>query len=108
MHYMYLILAIVGEVIAINALKASEEFTQPIPTMMVIVSYAFTFYFLTLALRVIPVGIAYAIWAGIGIIMITIAASLFHKQVLDLPALLGVGLIVSGVVVIQLFSQTTA
>lgn len=108
MHYIYLLLAILGEVVAINALKASEEFTKPLPTIIVILGYGFTFYFLTLALRVIPVGIAYAIWAGIGIIVVTLAAYLFYEQALDTPALVGIGLIVLGVVVIQLFSEVIA
>jgi small multidrug resistance pump len=106
MHYFYLLLAIIGEVIAINALKASEEFTKPLPTAIVVVGYCCTFYFLTLALRVIPVGIAYAIWAGIGIIIVTIGAYYLFDQALDKPAMLGIALIIMGVVVIQLFSST--
>lgn len=106
MHYLYLTLAILGEVIAINALKASEEFTKPIPTAIVVIGYLCTFYFLMLALRVIPVGIAYAIWAGVGIIIVTLAAYFLYQQVLDTPALLGISLIILGVVVIQLFSET--
>ncbi len=106
MHYLYLTLAILGEVIAINALKASDEFTKPIPTAIVVIGYLCTFYFLMLALRVIPVGIAYAIWAGVGIIIVTLAAYFLYQQVLDKPALLGISLIILGVVVIQLFSET--
>lgn len=106
MHYVYLVLAILGEMVAISFLKASEEFSKPIPTLMGIAGYICTFYFLMLALRVIPVGIAYAIWAGVGIIMITIGAYFLYQQALDLPALLGIGLIVLGVVVIQLFSES--
>jgi small multidrug resistance pump len=106
MHYLYLALAILGEVIAINALKASEEFTKPIPAIIVVIGYCCTFYFLMLALRVIPVGIAYAIWAGVGIIIVTVGAYFMFKQSLDVPAMLGIALIVLGVVVIQLFSQT--
>jgi small multidrug resistance pump len=106
MHYLYLALAIIGEVIAINALKASEEFTKPLPVVIGVVGYICTFYFLVLALRVIPIGIAYAIWAGVGIIMITAAAYFIHQQVLDMPALVGITFIIAGVVVIQLFSQS--
>lgn len=106
MHYFYLVLAIIGEMIAINFLKASEEFTKPIPTLMGMAGYVCTFYFLMLALRVIPVGIAYAIWAGVGIIMITIGAYYLYEQVLDIPALVGIALILLGVVVIHLFSDT--
>lgn len=105
MHYLYLALAILGEVIAINALKASEEFTKVIPTAIVILGYLCTFYFLMLALRVIPVGIAYAIWAGVGIIIVTLAAYFLYQQVLDTPAIIGIALIILGVVVIQLFSE---
>ncbi len=106
MHYFYLLLAIIGEVVAINALKASEEFTKPIPTVIVVVGYCCTFYFLTLALRVIPVGIAYAIWAGIGIIIVTLGAYYLFNQALDKPAIIGITFIIIGVVVIQLFSST--
>jgi small multidrug resistance pump len=106
MHYFYLLLAIIGEMIAINFLKVSEEFTKPIPTLLGIAGYICTFYFLMLALRVIPVGIAYAIWAGVGIILITIGAYYFYKQVLDTPAIIGIALIVLGVAVIHLFSNS--
>lgn len=106
MHYFYLLLAIIGEVIAINALKASEEFTKVIPTAIVIIGYCCTFYFLMLALRVIPVGIAYAIWAGIGIVIVTLGAYFLFEQTLDSPAIIGIALIIMGVVVIQLFSET--
>ena len=106
MHYFYLLLAIIGEVVAINALKASEEFTKVIPTAIVVIGYCCTFYFLMLALRVIPVGIAYAIWAGIGIVIVTLGAYFLFEQTLDSPAMIGIALIITGVVVIQLFSET--
>jgi small multidrug resistance pump len=106
MHYLYLLLAIIGEVIAINALKASEEFTRIVPTIIVVLGYCCTFYFLMLALRVIPVGIAYAIWAGVGIIIVTLGAYYLFEQTLDPPAMIGITLIIIGVVVIQLFSET--
>lgn len=106
MHYIYLALAIIGEVIGINALKASEEFTKPWYTVIGILGYLCTFYFLVLALRSIPIGIAYAIWAGVGIVMITVAAYYLHDQSLDIPALIGIALIISGVVVIQMFSDS--
>lgn len=107
MHYMYLSLAIIGEVIAINALKASNEFSKLLPVTIGIVGYICTFYFLVLALRVIPIGIAYAIWAGAGIIIIAATGYFIHEQVLDFPALIGISLIILGVAVIQLFSSTT-
>lgn len=106
MHYLYLVLAIIGEMVAIHFLKSSEEFTRPIPTIMGLGGYACTFYFLMLALRVIPVGVAYAIWAGAGIIMITIGAHYLYEQVLDIPAVIGIVLIILGVVIIHMFSDT--
>ena len=105
-HWLYLAIAIVAEVIATSALKASHEFTRLIPTIVVVTGYLTAFYFLTLSLRVIPVGIAYAIWAGLGIVLIAIISWLVYGQKLDLPALLGMGLIISGVLVINLFSNT--
>ncbi|HIC47767.1 MAG TPA: QacE family quaternary ammonium compound efflux SMR transporter [Methylophaga aminisulfidivorans] len=105
-HWIYLAIAIVAEVIATSALKASHEFTRLIPTIIVVIGYLTAFYFLTLSLRVIPVGIAYAIWAGLGIVLIAIISWILYGQKLDLPALLGMGLIISGVLVINLFSKT--
>ncbi|SFK43449.1 DMT family transporter [Methylophaga sulfidovorans] len=105
-HWIYLAIAIVAEVIATSALKASNEFTRLVPTIIVVTGYLTAFYFLTLSLRVIPVGIAYAIWAGLGIVLIAIISWIMYGQKLDLPALLGMGLIISGVLVINLFSKT--
>jgi small multidrug resistance pump len=105
-HWIYLAIAIVAEVIATSALKASHEFTRLIPTIIVVTGYLTAFYFLTLSLRVIPVGVAYAIWAGLGIVLIAIISWILYGQKLDLPALVGMGLIISGVLVINLFSKT--
>lgn len=105
-HWIYLAIAIIAEVIATSALKASQEFTRLVPTLIVVTGYLTAFYFLTLSLRVIPVGIAYAIWAGLGIVLIAIISWIVYGQKLDLPALLGMGLIISGVLVINLFSNT--
>ena len=105
MSYLYLAIAILTEVIATSALKATEEFTKFWPTLIVIFGYALSFYFLTLTLRTIPMGITYAVWSGIGIVLITIAGVLLYKQTPDLPAIIGMGLIVSGVIVIHLFSK---
>jgi small multidrug resistance pump len=104
--YLYLAIAIVGEVVGTAALKASEEFTRLIPSLIVIVGYGTAFFFLTLALRTIPVGIAYAVWAGIGIVLISAAAWVLYKQTLDAPALIGIALIAVGVVVINAFSSS--
>ncbi len=106
MGYLWLILAIIAEVIATTALKASEEFTRLIPSIVVIIGYGIAFYLLGLVLKTVPVSIAYAIWSGSGILFITIVSALFFKQTPDLAAIIGMVLIVSGVVVIQLFSKS--
>ena len=108
MAYFYLAIAIVAEVIATSALKASTEFTKLVPSILVVVGYAVAFYFLTLVLRTIPVGISYAIWSGLGIVLITLVGIFFYKEIPDVPALMGMGLIIAGVIVINLFSKTTA
>ena len=102
----YLAIAIVGEVIATSFLRASAGFTQLVPSIVVVVGYGVTFYFFSLALQTIPVGIGYAIWSGVGIVLISIIAYFVYGQVLDLPALVGIGLILAGVLVINLFSQS--
>lgn len=104
--YVYLAVAIVAEVIATTALRAADGFTQLWPSVISIVGYVVAFYFLSLTLRSMPVGIAYAIWSGVGIVLISLAGWLIYKQLLDLPALLGMGLIMAGVIVINLFSKT--
>ena len=103
----YLAIAIVGEVIATSFLRASSGFTQLIPSIVVVVGYCVTFYFFSLALQTIPVGIGYAIWSGVGIILVSIIAYFAYGQSLDLPALIGIGLILAGVLVINLFSQSS-
>ena len=105
MTYLYLALAIIAEVAATSALKASEEFTKIIPVMIVIVGYGIAFYFMTLVFRVLPIGITYAIWSGLGIVLVAIVGFLFYKQTLDIPAIIGMGLIISGVIVINVFSK---
>lgn len=108
MAFIYLALAIVAEVVGTSALKATDGFTRPVPSLVVVVGYGIAFYLLSLVLRSIPVGIAYAIWAGMGIVLVTLVALLVYGQRPDLPAVLGIGLIVAGVVVIQLFSRVSA
>ena len=108
MTYLYLAVAIIAEVIATSALKASEEFTKPVPSAIVIIGYGVAFYCLALVLRNIPVGITYAIWAGLGIVLIAIVGAVLFRQVPDIPAVLGMTLIVSGVVVINVFSKTVS
>ena len=102
MSYLFLAIAIVAEVIGTSALKAAEGFTRLWPSLIVVVGYGIAFYFLSLALKVIPVGIAYAIWSGVGVALITLIGWWLFKQRLDVPALAGIALIVAGVVVIQL------
>jgi len=104
--YTWLAVAIVAEVIATTALRAADGFTQLWPSLISIVGYVVAFYFLSLTLRSMPVGIAYAIWSGVGIVLISLAGWLLYKQLLDLPALIGMGLIMAGVIVINLFSKT--
>ncbi len=107
MIYVYLLVAIIAEVVATTALKASEEFTRVVPSTVVVVGYGVAFYFLTLAFRTIPVGIAYAIWSGVGVTLIALAAAVIYRQVPDAAAIIGMLLIVTGVVVINLFSKTS-
>ncbi|MCB5175483.1 DMT family transporter [Microvirga lenta] len=106
MNYVYLFAAIICEVIATSALKAAEGFTRLGPSVIVILGYGLAFYCLSLTLRTIPVGIAYALWSGIGIVLIALAGWVFYRQPLDGPAILGMALIVAGVLVINLFSRT--
>lgn len=106
MNLLHLFAAIVCEVVATSALKASEGFTRLWPSVIVVVGYGLAFYFLSLTLRTMPVGIAYAIWSGLGIVLISAVGWLLFRQALDLPALLGIGLILTGVLVINLFSRT--
>jgi len=106
MNYLWLSIAIIAEVIATSALKASEGFTRLWPSLLVVAGYATAFFCLSLTLRTIPVGIAYAIWSGAGIVLIAAIGWVFFRQVLDLPAIIGLGLIIAGVLVVNLFSKT--
>lgn len=106
--YLPLAIAIVAEVIATTALKSSASFTRLLPSVITIVGYAIAFYCLSLTLRSIPTGIAYAIWSGVGIVLISLADWLIHKQSLDLPALLGLSLIIAGVIIVNVFSKSAA
>ncbi|MFQ5345274.1 MAG: DMT family transporter [Mariprofundus sp.] len=108
MAYLYLAIAIIAEVVATSALKASEEFTRLLPSLIVVIGYGAAFYFMTLVLRTIPIGITYAIWSGIGIVLVAVIGAFLYKQVPDIPAIIGMGLIISGVVVIHVFSKTVS
>jgi small multidrug resistance pump len=106
MQWIYLSIAILSEVIATSALKASEDFTRWLPSVLVVVGYASAFYFLSLTLRSIPLGVAYAIWAGVGVLLVAVVGWVVYQQALDAAALIGIGLIVAGVLVINLFSKS--
>jgi small multidrug resistance pump len=106
MQWIFLAVAIVAEVIATTALRATDGFTRVAPSLIVVAGYATSFYFLSLTLRTIPMGVTYAIWSGVGIILISLAGFIIYNQRLDAAALVGMGLIVAGVVVMQLFSKT--
>ena len=106
-HYVALIAAIVAETIGTSALQASHQFTRLVPSVVVVVAYALSFYLLAIALKVMPVGVVYAIWSGLGIVLIAIAGLIIFGQKLDLAAVLGLGLIIAGVVVLHLFSNST-
>jgi small multidrug resistance pump len=106
--YALLSIAIVAEVIATSALRASDGFTRWLPAAVVVLGYGVSFYMLSLTLKSIPVGIVYAIWSGVGIVLITLVALVLYGQVPDLPAVAGLGLIVAGVVVLNLFSKMQA
>jgi small multidrug resistance pump len=105
-NYVYLLIAIVAEVMATSALKASDGLTRPRSVLVMVVGYSIAFYFLSLTIRTIPVGVAYGIWSAIGIVLIAAIGAVWFHQPLDLPATIGLGLIVSGVIVVNLFSQT--
>ena len=106
MNYLYLTVAIVFEVIATTALKQSDGFTRLLPSLVTVTGYALAFYFLSLPLRVLPVGVVYALWSGVGIVLITGIGWLWFRQSLDLAALVGIGFIITGVLIVNLFSKT--
>jgi small multidrug resistance pump len=103
-----LAVAIVAEVAATSALNASQGFTRPLPSLAAVCGYGVAFYFLALSLRSIPVGVAYAVWAGVGIVLISLIGWFAFRQALDLPAMLGIGLIIGGVAVLNLFSRSVS
>ena len=105
MNWIYLALAIGCEVVATSALKATEGFTRWQPSVLVALGYCFAFYFLSLTLRSIPVGVAYAIWSGVGVVLVSLVGFFVYQQKLDAAALIGISLIVTGVLVLHLFSK---
>lgn len=106
-HYLYLVLAISAETIGTTALQASQQFTRLCPSLVVIVAYGFSFFMLGQTLKYMPVGLVYAIWAGLGIVLIAFIGLVMFGQRLDLPAIFGIGLIIAGVLVIHLFSSSS-
>lgn len=105
MTFIFLTLAIMAEVMATSALKASAGFTKPLPSLLVVLGYGVAFYLLSLVLRTLPVGIAYAIWAGLGIVLVTLVGIVAFGEKPDVPAVIGISLIVAGVVTLQVFSK---
>ena len=106
MHWWYLALAIAAEVVATSALKAAAGFTRPLPSLLVVLGYGIAFYCLSLSLKVVPVGVAYAIWSRVGTALIAVIGWLWLGQTRDLAALIGLALIVAGVAVLQIFSRS--
>lgn len=106
MNWIYLSIAIFAEVVGTTALNASASFSRFIPSLITVISYAIAFYLLSLALKTIPVGIAYAIWSGVGIVIIALIGYLVFQQKLDIPAIIGIGLIIAGVLVLNIFSKS--
>ena len=106
--YVYLAIAIAAELIATSSLKAVKGLSTPLPLLLVLVGYGISFWMLILVMRSLPVGIVYAIWSGLGIVLVSLVALFLYGQRLDLPAMLGIGLIIGGVVVINLFSSSAS
>lgn len=106
MNKIYLVAAVVGEVVGTSALKVSDGFSRLIPSLIVLGGYTVAFFFLSLTLRTLPVGIVYAMWSGVGIVLISLIAYFVFHQSLDLPAIVGMALIVTGVVVVNVFSHS--
>lgn len=107
MNWFYLAIAIVSEVIATSALKASEGFTRLYPSTLVVVGYGLAFYFLSVTLRTIALGVAYAVWSGVGIVLVSLVGWVVYGQRLDLAALVGIALIAAGVIVLNTLSRST-
>lgn len=105
--YLALGIAIVAEVIGTTALKSSDSFTRLVPSLITVAGYGCALYFLTVTMNSIPTGVAYAIWSGLGIVLISIAGFVVHQQKIDLAGMLGMALIIAGVVVLNIFSKST-
>ena len=106
--YLFLGIAIAAEVVATTSMKALDGFNKPLPLILVVCGYGLSLWLLSLVVKTIPIGVAYAVWSGMGIVLVSIAAVVIYQQKLDLAAIIGMSMIVGGVAVMQLFSQTTA
>ncbi|APE45370.1 QacE family quaternary ammonium compound efflux SMR transporter [Sulfitobacter alexandrii] len=106
MHYLWLFIAVLTETLGTTALQASQQFSRLWPSLAVVLCYGSSFFFMSLVLKTMPVGIVYAIWSGTGIVLIACIGYLLFGQRLDLPAVIGLALIISGILVIHLFSAT--
>ena len=106
MTYLYLALAIAAEVAGTSLLKATEEFTKLVPTAFLVIFYCISFWLMTLALRDLPLGVVYAVWSGLGIVLVAVVGAFVYKEMPDLASLIGMALIISGVVVMHLFSTS--
>ncbi|MEY2906895.1 MAG: hypothetical protein RLZZ408_1366 [Verrucomicrobiota bacterium] len=105
--HLILLLAILAEVIATSALKASENFTRPIPSLLLVAGYGTAFFLLSITLKTLPIGVAYAIWSGVGTALVAVVGWLYYRQSLDLPAILGLTLIIAGTLILNLFSKVS-
>jgi small multidrug resistance pump len=105
-HWLALAIAIVAEVIATSTMKATNEFTRFWPSLVVVIGYGTGFYFMTISMRVLPIGIMYALWSGVGILVVSIMGWVIYRQALDVPAIIGMSFIIAGVVVINVFSKS--
>lgn len=105
-HWLALAIAIIAEVIATSTMKSTNEFTRFWPSLVVVLGYGTGFYFMTISMRVLPIGIMYAIWSGVGILGVSLMGWVIYRQALDIPAIIGMSLIVAGVVVINVFSKS--
>ena len=106
MSYFYLALAILAEVAGTSLLKVTEEFTKLIPTTFLVIFYLISFWLMTLALRDLPLGVVYAVWSGLGIVLVAIIGTFVYKEIPDLASIIGMALIISGVIVMHLFSKS--
>lgn len=106
-HYLYLLIAVIAETIGTSALQSSQQFTRLWPSVIVVVAYALSFYLLGLTLKYMPVGVLYAIWSGLGIVLIAAIGYFYFGQRLDGPAFIGLSMIIVGIVIIHLFSKTS-